>query len=424
MKTHISLALAVCLLATVVTQAAGDVPKPSAGHEKMLEWCGQATITGKTFTTPLGSGRDIKGKWIGKPILGGFAIEGVYLYEGQGPVGETQGKETITYDPVANKYHYAFVADNGYTEQAPFTQEDAVAAWEATCVRDGKQYRLQGRDTDLPDGSGFVRREKISADGKTWLPLQESRFVFAESTSDEQELIRLANIWVEAEVKGDTAAMAPLWAEDFTYSNSVGTVDSKSQALATMRAGDLKITSSTYDHIDARVYGDAGVTTGVASLKGHYKTTDISGKYRFTDTWIKRDGRWQCVATHASKVAEDMNASGKTIEGLWNMHEQKVDGVLGDRENRRALKLYQDGTLLFVDCNTATGKIDVALGGNYTFDGATLVETLNFANVDEWLPYRGISFNNGVRLEGDTFHQSGDRMGSMLEEVWKRVTPK
>ena len=54
----------------------------------------------------------------------------------------------------------------------------------------------------------------------------------------------------------------------------------------------------------ARVYGDAAVVTGGNTTKETIKGKDISGLYRWTDTWIKKAGRWQCVATHASKIAE------------------------------------------------------------------------------------------------------------------------
>jgi hypothetical protein len=31
---------------------------------------------------------------------------------------------------------------------------------------------------------------------------------------------------------------------------------------------------------------------------------ETTGQIRFTDTWIKRDGRWQCVAAHNSTIAQ------------------------------------------------------------------------------------------------------------------------
>lgn len=51
------------------------------------------------------------------------------------------------------------------------------------------------------------------------------------------------------------------------------------------------------------VYGDAAVVTGKASLRNaKYKGKDISGDYLFTDTWVRKGGRWQVVASHDSKV--------------------------------------------------------------------------------------------------------------------------
>jgi len=39
-------------------------------------------------------------------------------------------------------------------------------------------------------------------------------------------------------------------------------------------------------------------------MKGTYKGQDLSGKYRFTDTWVKRNGKWDVVASQYTKVAE------------------------------------------------------------------------------------------------------------------------
>ena len=58
------------------------------------------------------------------------------------------------------------------------------------------------------------------------------------------------------------------------------------------------------DDMKARVYGDAAVVTGRNTSKETLKGKDISGLYRWTDTWIKEAGRWQCVATHASMIVQ------------------------------------------------------------------------------------------------------------------------
>jgi len=53
-----------------------------------------------------------------------------------------------------------------------------------------------------------------------------------------------------------------------------------------------------------RVYGDFAVVTDVANLQGTYKSQDITGQYRFTDTFMKQNGRWKLVATQATKVMQ------------------------------------------------------------------------------------------------------------------------
>jgi hypothetical protein len=39
-------------------------------------------------------------------------------------------------------------------------------------------------------------------------------------------------------------------------------------------------------------------------MKGTYKGQDLSGNCRFTDTWVKRNGKWQVVASQYTKVLE------------------------------------------------------------------------------------------------------------------------
>ena len=53
-----------------------------------------------------------------------------------------------------------------------------------------------------------------------------------------------------------------------------------------------------------RVLADTAVATGLSTIKGQLKQQDISGKYRWTDTFVKRDGRWIIFASQSSPVGE------------------------------------------------------------------------------------------------------------------------
>jgi ketosteroid isomerase-like protein len=50
------------------------------------------------------------------------------------------------------------------------------------------------------------------------------------------------------------------------------------------------------------VVGDSGIVQGEGTIKGSYKGKDMSGRYRWTDTYVKRDGVWQCVSSFSSKI--------------------------------------------------------------------------------------------------------------------------
>ena len=52
------------------------------------------------------------------------------------------------------------------------------------------------------------------------------------------------------------------------------------------------------------MFGDnVAVVTGLAKETGKTKAgKTFSHAYRFTDTWVLRDGEWKCVAAHAMAV--------------------------------------------------------------------------------------------------------------------------
>lgn len=68
-------------------------------------------------------------------------------------------------------------------------------------------------------------------------------------------------------------------------------------------AKQVKVESPTLDELAAQVYGDTGIITGrwsgSASVEG--RRADIS--VRFTDTFIKRLGRWQVIASQETQIA-------------------------------------------------------------------------------------------------------------------------
>ena len=54
--------------------------------------------------------------------------------------------------------------------------------------------------------------------------------------------------------------------------------------------------------MNVRVYGDAAVITGRSTIKANVDGQPVTGDYRFTDVWVKRDD-WQAVASQVTRIA-------------------------------------------------------------------------------------------------------------------------
>ncbi len=118
----------------------------------------------------------------------------------------------------------------------------------------------------------------------------------------EQELTQLEREWSNAMVKGDASAIERIEAGDFMFTAPDGTTNDKSQDVNDLKSGTFKAQSFDLSDLRVRTYGDTAVVTGTNDLKATYKGKDISGKYRFTDVFVKRNGRWQAVASQASPL--------------------------------------------------------------------------------------------------------------------------
>ena len=118
----------------------------------------------------------------------------------------------------------------------------------------------------------------------------------------EQELLNLMQDWMNAEVKSDMAFLDRFITEDCVITDPVGAVWTKAQFLQGLKSGEGAVISFALDNMKARIYGDAAVVNGRMTAKQTFKGQDISGQYQCTDMFIKKAGRWQCVAIHLSMI--------------------------------------------------------------------------------------------------------------------------
>jgi ketosteroid isomerase-like protein len=112
----------------------------------------------------------------------------------------------------------------------------------------------------------------------------------------EQELRNLVRSWDEAYVKGDTATLDHLLADEFSFVGG----PNKAAYLASFKAPQLVIQSAASSDIEVQAYGDTAVVTGVDTIIAKNKDQTLMTKWLYLAVWIKRGGRWQCVKTYSS----------------------------------------------------------------------------------------------------------------------------
>ncbi len=123
-----------------------------------------------------------------------------------------------------------------------------------------------------------------------------------QSKSVEQELMQMERDWAKATVNRDASALDRIEADDYIFTDADGSLVTKKQDIADITSGNLTAESINVDEMKVRVFGDTAVVTGRITTKGQYKGKDISGQYRFTDMFLKRNGKWQAVASHFSRI--------------------------------------------------------------------------------------------------------------------------
>jgi ketosteroid isomerase-like protein len=120
----------------------------------------------------------------------------------------------------------------------------------------------------------------------------------------EQAVMSIEKEMLDALLKGDASANERYLADTYIFTGPDGEMSSKAQSVADLKSGDLKFQSATFDDAKVSVYGDTAIVTYGSIDKGTYKGKDISGKTRWTDVFVKKNGKWQIVASHGSRIGQ------------------------------------------------------------------------------------------------------------------------
>jgi ketosteroid isomerase-like protein len=127
----------------------------------------------------------------------------------------------------------------------------------------------------------------------------------AQKHESRHEIDQLEDAWREAVLKSNTAQMQNLLADDYLAITPYGTLQTKEQALASLRAGRMRLTTLDLTDRKVRFYGTTALVTSVAEVQGTTGDGDLAGSYRYTRVYVRdAQGAWKIVSFEASKIRD------------------------------------------------------------------------------------------------------------------------
>jgi ketosteroid isomerase-like protein len=122
------------------------------------------------------------------------------------------------------------------------------------------------------------------------------------STGDEIQIQQLERAWNQAEARRDATAISSIVADSLTYIDYDGTLMNKSEYLRSVTKSNLEPDHLYDEGVSIRVFGNAAVAAGIYRETGVSKGKPYIHRARFTDTWIKQDATWQCIASQSTLI--------------------------------------------------------------------------------------------------------------------------
>lgn len=118
---------------------------------------------------------------------------------------------------------------------------------------------------------------------------------------DERYIIDSERRWAESVATGDASVVERILADDFVGVDPKGRLYDKAKMVSDTRDGAKYFVSNHANEVKVRFYGDTAVAQGSETWERR-SGDPLRGRWVWTDTWVRRNDKWQIVA------AEDLTA--------------------------------------------------------------------------------------------------------------------
>ena len=122
------------------------------------------------------------------------------------------------------------------------------------------------------------------------------------ASAESARIVALEAAWNDAEVNRDAKSLDLLLADRFVNTGDDGLFQDKKSWLAKIRDQSDQFLQLANSGIAVSIYENTAVVTGEYKEKVKIKGKIVQRSGRFTDTWVRRDGEWKCVASQSTLI--------------------------------------------------------------------------------------------------------------------------
>lgn len=118
---------------------------------------------------------------------------------------------------------------------------------------------------------------------------------------DEKRLRQIQQDLVRAWREHDRAVVEGILAPEWSVTQADGSILTRATVVGTF-FDSVSFDTNAVDDVSVMLFGDAAVVRGRTVCSGRFNGEPFDVRIRFTDVFVKRNGRWQAVASHASPL--------------------------------------------------------------------------------------------------------------------------
>ncbi len=139
-----------------------------------------------------------------------------------------------------------------------------------------------------------MRRLGIVIVGAAVIAVTAAFDLMQKPSATQKAVFALEEEWTRALVRRDTMAFKRLTAPGFVYTED-NVVMNQRELINAVVTGD-KVDWAGNEGMKLHDYTPVAVVTGVLVVRGRKNNRTYTNRYRFTDTWLYRNGKWQAIA--------------------------------------------------------------------------------------------------------------------------------